>query len=138
LERLIQQVLDRHPDDVKYVVKHFPLTSHRFAHKGSMAALAANNQGKYWEFHGKLLENHNRLNDEKILEIATALELDMERFQSDLDSQASRRLIQEDVTHGRESGVEGTPTVYMNGKKIKNRKLGSLMKLVEEELAKLH
>jgi protein-disulfide isomerase len=51
-------VLEQFPDDVKYVVKHFPLSNHPFAHQSAMAALAAGKQDKFWEFHSQLLENH--------------------------------------------------------------------------------
>ena len=58
LEPLFQQVLDKYPDDVKLVVKHFPLPMHKYAQKAATAALAANDQGKFWEFHSKLFKNY--------------------------------------------------------------------------------
>lgn len=129
-------MLDTYPNDVKYIIKHFPLSSHPFAHPGAMAALAAGNQGKFWEFHSQLLENHEQINDRKILEIAGGLGLDMDRFNQDRRSATSRQLIQADVADGRKAGVRGTPAVFMNGKRVGNRDLGSLPELIRRELAR--
>lgn len=127
-------MLEQFPDDVNYVVKHFPLSSHKFAHQGAMAALAAGKQGKFWEFHGRLLENHMQVNDEKLLEIAGALGLDMDRFNRDRQSPSSRQLIREDVENGRKVGVRGTPSLFMNGKRITSP--GKLPELIMRELGK--
>jgi protein-disulfide isomerase len=129
-------VLEKFPEDVNYAIKHFPLSSHQFAHQGAMAALAAGKQGQFWAFHSKLLDNHKQVNEQKILEIAGNMGLDMERFNQDRQSAANRQLIQEDVENGRSIGVQGTPSVFMNGKRIKNRDLGSLPELIRQELAK--
>lgn len=119
------------------VIKQFPLSSHRFAFKAAMAALAAHDQGKFWEFHKALLENHNAINDEKILSIAKELKLNLARFRDHSKSPANRALVLIDHQEGRKVGVEGTPTVFINGKKVNGRQLGSLFKLVAEELASL-
>ena len=126
-------MLEKFPDDVNYVVKHFPLSNHQFAHQGAMAALAAGNQGKFWEFHSLLLENHKQVNEEKILEIAGGMGLNMDQFNLDRQSPSSRRLIQEDVENGKKIGVRGTPSVFMNGKRISNRDLGNLPELIVRE-----
>lgn len=127
-------MLNQFPDDLNYVIKHFPLPNHQFAHQGAMAALAAGQQGKFWEFHSQLLENHKQLNDEKIVDIATGLQLDMEQFNRDRNSAASQELIQADIENGRKVGVRGTPSVFMNGKRVKNP--GALPQLIRRELAK--
>jgi protein-disulfide isomerase len=127
-------LLDQFPNDLNYVIKHFPLSNHPFAHQGAMAALAAGKQGKFWEFHSQLLENHNQLNDEKIVEIAAGLQLDMEQFNRDRNSASVRELIEADIENGRKVGVRGTPSLFMNGKRIKNP--GALPALIRRELAK--
>ncbi len=134
MERFIQQVLEKFPDDVNYTVKHFPLSNHKFAHQAAMAALAAGRQGKFWEFHSQLLENHNQVSDVKIVEIATALALNMDQFNQDRRSVAGRQTIAEDLENGRKAGVRGTPSLFMNGKRIKNP--GALPELIRQELAK--
>lgn len=134
LERFVEQVLEQFPTGVKYVIKHFPLSSHAFAHNGAMAALAAGKQGKFWEFHGRLLENHDQVNEQKIQDIAGELKLDMERFKKDRQSASSRKLIQEDIKNGRDIGVSGTPSAFINGKRIRNQDLGRLPELIIREL----
>lgn len=129
-------MLEKFPNDVSYVIKHFPLSNHQFAHQGAMAALAAGNQGKFWEFHSQLLDNHKQLNDEKILEIAGGMDLNMDQFNQDRQSASSRRLIQEDIENGKKIGVRGTPSVFMNGKRISNRELGNLPELIMRERSK--
>jgi len=130
-------VLERYPQDVKIVVKQFPLKSHRFAFPAAMGAMAAKNQGKFWKFHGALMKNYKALNDEKILSIARDLKLDMARYTGDSKAPASRALILEDIGDGRRIGVEGTPSVYVNGKKVKGRQLGDLIRIVANELTAL-
>ena len=71
-------MLERYPKEVKLVAKNFPLARHKFATKAAMAALAANAQGKFWEFHSKLFENYKVINDAKIQDIAGELGLDMD------------------------------------------------------------
>lgn len=99
-----------------------------------MAALAAGKQGKFWEFHRQLLENHKQVSDEKILQIAGELGLNMDQFNQDRQAPASRQLIREDVENGRKIGVRGTPSLFMNGKRVKNP--GALPELIRRELNK--
>ena len=77
---VLEQVLEKYPKEVKIVLKNFPLNSHKFAKKAAAAALAAESQGKFWEFYDLLFENYNRLNDRKIRKIAIELGLDMVKF----------------------------------------------------------
>jgi len=128
-------VLEKFPNDVKIVVKQFPLSSHKFAFKAAMAAMAAHNQGKFWPYHEALLENHKSINDEKILSLAKDVQLNMARFQADLKSPANRALILIDHQEGRRIGVSGTPSVFINGKKVDSRQFGSLVRIIAEELA---
>ena len=127
-------MLEKFPDDVKYVIKHFPLPNHQFAYQSAMAALAAGNQGKFWEFHRQLLENHSQLNDEKILEIASGMGLNMDQFNLDRQLASSRQLIQQDIENGKKIGVRGTPSMFMNGKRVQNP--GKLPELIMRELGK--
>lgn len=134
LERFVEQVLAQFPTGVKYVIKHFPLSSHPFANKGAMAALAAGKQGKFWEFHSRLLENHDQVDEQKILDIAGELKLNMDQFRKDRELASSRKLIQEDIKNGKAIGVTGTPSAFINGKRIRNQELGTLPELIIREL----
>ena len=136
LEPLFQQVLDKYPDNVKLVVKHFPLPNHKYAHKAATAALAANVQGKFWEFHSKLFKNYKVINDAKIQDIAKELGLDMEKFAKDMQSPTIKSLIARDLSNGRQIGVRGTPTIFINGKSLRNRSLPGIYQVIEAELKK--
>ena len=119
------------------MVKQFPLKSHRFAFPASMGAMAAHNQGKFFEFHTALMKNYNALNDEKIESIAKELKLDMTRWQSDTKSPEIRALILGDINEGRRIGVRGTPSVFVNGKSLQSRQLSDLLGVIARELASL-
>ena len=123
-------------DEVKLVVKNYPLKNHKFASKAAQAALAAKVQGKFWEFHHKLFQNYKSINDGKIQDIARELNLDMEKFNKDMNSKAVQYIINRDVQNGRRIGVRGTPTVYINGKRLNDRKLSGFTKMIEAELSK--
>jgi protein-disulfide isomerase len=129
-------VLDKYPNNVKLVVKNFPLPSHKFAYKAATAALAANLQGKFWEFHNQLFKNYNAINDAKIQDIAKELGLNMEKFNKDMQSPAIKSLITRDMNNGREVGVHGTPTIFVNGKTLKNRSMPGIYQVIEAELKK--
>jgi len=136
LQPFVQRILEKFPHDVNCVIKDFPIASHPFSRQAAMAALAAEKQGKFWAFHSQLLANYNQLNEQKIQEIAKNLGLDMNRFNQDRRLASIREAIRKDVEEGRKLGVDGTPTVFLNGKRIRNRDLGSLPTLIKNELGK--
>jgi protein-disulfide isomerase len=128
-------VLEKNPKEVKLVFKNFPLSKHRFAIKAATAALAASKQGKFREYHDRLFKNYKSLNDTKIQEIAKELALDMDRFNKDMKDPAIQRLIFRDVNDGRQIGVRGIPTVFINGKLMKSRRsLRSFQEMIDAEL----
>ncbi len=129
-------MLDKYPDNVKLVVKHFPLSNHKYAKKASKASLAANIQGKFWEFHRKLLKNYKVINEVKIQEIAGELGLDMGKFTTDMKLPDIESLIVRDVKNGRQVGVRGTPAIFVNGKILKNRSFRGFYQMIEAELKK--
>ena len=129
-------MLEKNPKEVKLVFKNFPLASHKFARKAASAALAAHKQGKFLEFHDKLFKNQRNLNDTKIQEIAKELELDLERFNKERKDPAITDQITKDMRDGRQAGVRGTPTVFINGKRLKNRRLQGFQRMIDAELNK--
>ncbi|WP_373499888.1 DsbA family protein [Desulfococcus sp.] len=136
LESRFDMLVKEYAGQVKLVIKHFPIPSHRNAYPAAMAALAAANQEKFWEFHAALLQNHAALDDQKIREIADSLKLDRERFEKDLSSPQSHERILQDMQEGQEMDVRGTPTVFLNGKKLDNREFRKLPDMINEILAK--
>lgn len=133
---VIEQVLEKNPNQVKLVFKNFPLRNHKFAMPAAIAALAAEKQGKFWEFHDLLFENYNRLNEEKIKEIAQRLNLDMEKFEKDQKDPQIRAMINRDLAEGNQAGVRGTPTVFINGRLLRNRSMAGFQELIEKALEK--
>jgi len=130
-------VLDKYPKKVNLVFKNFPLTAiHPFAYAAATAALAADAQGKFWEFHDKLFANQRALNDAQIQGIAKELKLDMKRFNSAMKDPSIQKLIARDMEEGRQAGVEGIPAVFVNGKLPKEGSLQGIEALIEAELKK--
>ncbi len=130
-------MLEKYPQDVNLVFKNFPLRNHKFAQPAAIATLAADRQGKFWEFHDKLFENFNKLNDAKIKELAGEVGLDMVRFEKDLQDEKLRQKMMQDVQEGQKAGVRGTPTIFVNGRKLKNRSVAGFSKIIDSELKKL-
>jgi protein-disulfide isomerase len=109
--------LERELDDVLAVVfRHFPLvTVHPHAQMAAESAEAAGAQRRFWEMHDVLFENQPAFEPEELLAYAQALELDLERFASDLDRHRHAARVREDFASGVRSGVNGTPTFFVNG-----------------------
>ncbi len=133
----LEQLLEKYPDQVKIVFKQFPLKSHRHAKQAAAATIAAEAQGKFWDFHDRLFENYNKLDDKKIRAIAVELGLDMAAFDGSLAHPATNATIQKDLSDGVKAGVRGTPAVFLNGKRTDRRSLKDFTRAVEKELAKL-
>lgn len=130
-------MLEQYPNDVKLVFKNFPLTRiHKFAMDAAVASMAANQQGKFWEFHSGLFKNYNNLNAEKIDELAQAAGLDMEQFKQDRQNPALAAMVQRDLKDGVAAGVRGTPSIFVNGRMLQQRSLPGFKQIIDEELAK--
>lgn len=99
-----------------------------------MAALAAGRQEKFWEFHDELFKNYNRLNDQKIQEIGKQLGLDQAKFVEHLKSPVEAARVRQDYEEAIRLGVRGTPTVFINGRKLKNRSMKNMEAVIEGEL----
>jgi protein-disulfide isomerase len=103
-------------DELLFAFRHFPLTQiHPYALPAAEAAEAAGVQGKFWEMHDLLFENQQQLEPAYLLQYAGALGLDLERFAADFRSGRFEPKIREDFLSGVRSGVNGTPTFFVNG-----------------------
>ncbi len=134
---MLEQVLKKYPQSVKLVFKNFPLRNHRFAAKAAAAALAANRQGKFWEFYDELFKNYNRLSDKKISEIARKLRLNEAQFKRDRKDPLILAKIRKDYQEGMKLGVKGIPTVFVNGRRVRSRSVQGFQAIIERELKKL-
>ncbi len=117
-------------------MKQFPLPSHPFARRAAIAALAAGKQGKFWEIHQKLYANQKDLSDAKLEAIAQEIGLKMEQFNQDSKDPGIASLVDRDIHNGVQANVQGTPTIFINGKKLNERSLPGFQQAIEAELKK--
>lgn len=131
----IKELLKRLGDRISYVYRHLPISSvHSHAQLAAEAAEAAGAQGKFWEMHD-MLYVHDQLDEASIFGYAEELELDLERFRDDLSNGVFAERVQEDFDGGIRSGVNGTPTFFLNGERYDGSwDLESLIELVEKPL----
>ena len=112
----LKQFMAKHQRQVKLVYKHFPLTNiHPEAMPAAKAAWAASQQGKFWQYHDALFANQDKLGEEFYISTAKALNLDLEKFKRDRQSNAATAAIQTDIQLAENLGVKGTPFFVMNG-----------------------
>lgn len=133
---LLEQVFETYPDKVKIVFKNFPLRNHRNAMKAATAALAADSQAKFWEFHDLLFKNYKNLNDKMINDIAVQLKLNQTEWEQKMMTPDVANQIRQDIADGQKAGVRGTPTVFINGKLLRERSLNGFKAIIDDELKK--
>jgi protein-disulfide isomerase len=103
-------------DNIRFVFRNFPLAeAHPHARVAAQAAEAAGAQGKFWEMHDMLFEHQNALEPEDLVTYADALGLDSVRFLRELQAGTYEKRVREDFRSGVRSGVNGTPTFFVNG-----------------------
>lgn len=136
LEPTLNQVFAAYPNDVKIVFKDFPLSFHQQAKNCAKAARAAGEQGKFWEMHDLIFENNSRLNDNLYKELAAKLQLNEAKFLADFNSNKYDNLIQQDIILGQNSGVGGTPTLFLNGKRMQGRSFDDFKSAIEGYIKK--
>ena len=121
-----------YPGDVKLVFKHFPLGMHPQARAAAAAAIAAGRQGKFFEFRFRASPHFRNLSDSLYLAIAKELNLDMAQFKKEMAlTPEVNRILEADLELGRQVGVEGTPTLFVNGRLATDRSFSYLAGLVE-------
>jgi protein-disulfide isomerase len=135
---VVDEVLKAYPKEVRFVYKQFPLTQiHPRALPASKAALAAGNQGKFWEMFEELMNAQRQgLTDADIHDAAEKVGLDVKRFETDLASAEVQKAVDEDMEAARSVDVRGTPTFFVNGRKVQNRSVEGFKALIDEELKK--
>lgn len=114
---IIKDIQSRMNDGLRFVFRNFPIDSHPHAHQAAEAAEAAGRQGKFWEMHDLLYENQRHLRDEDLRGYAENLGLDGELIAKELDEHLHATRVHDDFLSGVRSGVNGTPTFYINGVK---------------------
>ena len=133
----MDQVLAAYPKEVRFVYKQFPLEQiHQNAMNASKASVAAGNQGKFWEMHDELFKISRDLSMGEIRKKAEAIGLDMKKFDADMASPETEKTVRADLDVGRIVEVTGTPTMFINGKRVMNRSLEGMKAMIDEELKK--
>ncbi|HEX6623989.1 MAG TPA: thioredoxin domain-containing protein [Pyrinomonadaceae bacterium] len=132
IERIIAEMGDR----VRVVVRDYPLTMHANAFKAAEAAEAAREQGKYWEYTALLFRNQSALEVGNLKQYATSLGLDRARFDAALDSGKFSDKVRRDILDGDKVGVTGTPSLFVNGRRVNDRTYEGLKAAIEAALKK--
>src|SRR6476469_1379905 len=113
---IVKKIQQQLKDQLRFVFRNFPLTQvHPHAQQTAEAAESAGVQKKFWDMHDLLYENQQALDYYHLVEYASILDLDIERFNNDLFSHAYAGRVREDFISGVRSGVNGTPTFFVNG-----------------------
>lgn len=117
---VVHQIREKYGDKVRFVFRQYPLPMHGDAHLAAQAALAAHQQGKFWEFHDLLFANQRELSRPSLEAYARQANLDLALLGKALDDQSLKAAVDADVKLGDEVNVSGTPTVFINGKRVPN------------------
>jgi protein-disulfide isomerase len=131
----LNAVLEAYPEKIRLIFKQFPLDMHSQAALAAAAAVAAHQQGMFWPMHDALFAHRRELARPLILSLARTAGLDMKRFAADLDSTQTKATVTRDLEDGDRAGVEGTPSVFINGRKYNGSlDLPAIRKVIDEEL----
>jgi protein-disulfide isomerase len=118
---IVKQIEKDYKDKLAFVFRHFPLAeAHPFAQAAAVASEAAANQGKFWEMHALIFEHQRSLGLELLLRLAETLKLDMTTFGRDFKDPKLFKKVEDQFESGIVSGVNGTPSFYINGVKYED------------------
>ena len=134
----VKMMLQHFKNRVRFCFRHFPIVeAHPHAELAAEAAEAAGAQGKFWQMHDRLFENQQHLKPKALREYAEAIELDMERFDSEIADHLYLQRVQEHLASGRALGVHSTPGFLIDGAIVDTSfGLDRLSKAIEARLAK--
>jgi protein-disulfide isomerase len=117
---VVDQIKEKYSERVRFVFRQFPLPMHENARGAAEAALAANAQGKFWEFHDKLFQNQTQLTRSGLEGFAKDTGLNLAEFKKALDAKTYAADVDSDVKLGESVAVQGTPTMFINGARVAN------------------
>ncbi|MFZ5392051.1 MAG: DsbA family protein [Patescibacteria group bacterium] len=127
-----ESMVDKFPGQVSFTFRHYPLNYHPNAIPAALLAESAGALGKYWEIHNYIFTND--INTDKILEYAKSIGLDSDQMKADLDSKKYLANIEADQASANQSGVNGTPTLFINGIQATNQELSNLEGTIKSKL----
>lgn len=115
-----EKIKEKYSDKVRFVFRNFPLSFHQHARLAAQAAMAAGAQGKFWEYHDLVFANQRALERGDLEKYAAQLKLDMNSFKKALDDKSYDEAVAADLKLGEDVAVSGTPTMFVNGKRVAN------------------
>lgn len=131
----LRKIMTNYDGKVRLVIKNVPYGYRQYSVASALAALAAGDQGKYWEMHDLLFARWPQLDPESLVRYARELGLDLERFKQSMDSKSHKDAIERDLKLGDELHVYATPTLFINGRKfVGEMRYREFEKIIEEEL----
>ncbi|MFH1811191.1 MAG: thioredoxin domain-containing protein [Pseudomonadota bacterium] len=131
----VDQIMKDYQGKVQFAFKHNPLPFHNNAEDASKAALAAGEQGKFWEMHDKLFDNQKALGRPDLERYAQEIGLNMSKFKADLDNPKLAGMIAADKAEAAKVGARGTPTFFINGRRLVGAQpVENFKKMIDEEL----
>jgi protein-disulfide isomerase len=133
---VLRQIVDEFHGDVKLYFKHYPLPQHNMARAAAEAAVAAQKQGKFWQYQDKIWDQQDDLTPAKLESAAKEIGLDLTKFRQDMASEAVKAKVQKDRADGSAAGLQATPTLYIDGREYTDgRDTDSLREWIKDEIA---
>ena len=112
----VGKLMERMGDQLRFVYRYYPLVEmHPHAEHAAEVAEAAAAQGKFWEMYNELYQHQRQLDDDHLMQYAQAIGMDTQRLDDDMQKAVYTKRVEDDIASGDQSGVEGTPTFYING-----------------------
>ena len=132
----VNQVLSTYGDKIRFVYRHYPLPSHPNARPAAEASECAAEQDKFWQYYEKLFADQTQLSDAALKQSASAVGMDMARFNACVDSHKYKDRVETDIKEGNDAGVSGTPAFFINGRLITGAQpFEAFKRIIDEELA---
>ena len=134
----VKKITDVYKNKIRLVIKNYPYKYRDYSHIAAEAALAARDQGKYWEMHDILIRQSPKLDRESLIRYARELGLDREKFTESLDRKKHTKEIEADMELAIRLDLYNTPTFFINGRKVVgDRPFEYFKKIIDEELKAL-
>lgn len=134
---ILKKVMGEYGDKVRFVVRDFPLESiHENAFRAALAANAARAQGKFFEYTDILYRNQDNLDEASLKKYAADLGLNIKQFELDFTSEKTGAEVRKDIADGSNYGIDGTPTIYVNGVKVNRLGAEAFRNAIDRALAK--
>ncbi len=130
----MQKLQARYPKAVRFVYRHFPLDFHPNAYIAAEYAQCANAQAKFWPFHNLIYQHYDSLTPESIKEYAIQAGIDPRMLQQCIDEGNGRNEVEADLASASEVGVQATPTIFVNGREVRDTSMAGLSAAIEQAL----